>query len=89
MPLTRERKHALTKEFGKSDKDTGNPEVQIAMLTERISMLTEHAKRQKKDCAGRHGLMKLVGKRRSLLEFLQHNEIERYRTIIKKLGIRK
>jgi small subunit ribosomal protein S15 len=89
MPLTKDRKQELTKQYGKTEADTGNPEVQVAILTERINMLTEHLKKEKKDHHTRHGLMKMVGKRRSLLEFLRKNDIERYRTIIKKLAIRK
>ena len=89
MPLTKERKKELTVEFGVNEVDTGNTDVQIALLTERIKQLTEHLKVNKKDHHTRYGLLKLVGQRRSLLDYLIKNDIERYRTLIKKLNIRK
>jgi small subunit ribosomal protein S15 len=89
MPLTKERKKELTTEYGSNEMDTGNTDVQIALLTERINQLTEHVKVNKKDHHTRYGLLKLVGQRRSLLDFLMENDIERYRTLIKKLNIRK
>lgn len=89
MPLTKERKQELTVAFGANEKDTGNTDVQIALLTERITQLTEHVKVNKKDNHTRYGLLKLVGQRRSLLDYLMANDIERYRTLIKKLNIRK
>jgi len=89
MPLTKERKKELTIEYGTSDKDTGNTDVQIALLTDRINQLTEHVKIHKKDHHTRYGLLKLVGQRRSLLDYLIKTDIGRYRTLIKKLNIRK
>lgn len=87
--LTNERKNDLIKEFRVHESDTGSPEVQIAILTERINYLTEHLKVHKKDHHSRRGLLKMVGKRRGLLNYLRDNNIERYRTIIEKLGLRK
>lgn len=89
MALTKERKQELTKTYGKSDTDTGNTDVQIALLTDRISYLTEHVKGNPKDNHTRYGLLKLVGERRSLLDYLINTDIERYRSLIKKLNIRK
>lgn len=89
MALTKERKAALTKAFGKGDKDTGNTDVQVALLTDRINYLTEHVKGNPKDHHTRYGLLKLVGQRRSLLNYLSRTDIERYRALIKKLNIRK
>ena len=89
MPLTKERKLEITKEFGANEQDTGNVDVQIALLTTRIKELTEHTKEFKKDNHGRHGLLKLVGKRRRLLDYLIKKDIERYRKLIAKLSIRK
>jgi len=89
MPLTKERKKELTVAYGTNEADTGNTDVQIALLTERITQLTEHVKIHKKDHHTRYGLLKLVGERRSLLDYLIKNDIERYRSIIKKLNIRK
>lgn len=89
MALTKERKQEITKTFGKSDIDTGNTDVQIALLTERINQLTEHVKSNPKDNHTRYGLLKLVGERRSLLDYLINEDIERYRSLIKKLNIRK
>ncbi len=87
--LTTNSKKELIKQFGKNEKDTGSPEVQIALLTERVKYLTEHLKSHVKDFHSRRGLLMLVGKRRRLLDYLKNKEIERYRTIINDLGIRK
>jgi len=89
MSLTKERKTEIVKEFGVSDTDTGNTNVQIALLTERINQITEHLRENKKDHHTRYGLMKLVGQRRALLNYLKGKDIEGYRALIKKLGIRK
>lgn len=89
MAVTKERKAALIKEFGKSETDSGNSDVQVALLTERINHLTEHLKGNKKDHHTRYGLLKLVGQRRSLLDYIMKVDIARYRTLIKKLNIRK
>ncbi|MBN1575431.1 MAG: 30S ribosomal protein S15 [Chitinispirillaceae bacterium] len=89
MPLTRERKKEITVEHGADEKNTGKTDVQIALLTERINQLTEHLKTHAKDHHTRYGLLKLVGQRRSLLDYLIKTDIERYRTLIKKLNIRK
>ncbi len=89
MSITKEKKEELITSHKKHDKDTGSPEVQIALLTERITNLTEHFKVHKKDHHSRRGLLKLVGQRRRLLDYLKSKDIARYREIIKKLGIRK
>ena len=89
MSITKEKKEELIIAHKKHDKDTGSPEVQIALLSERISNLTEHFKIHKKDHHSRRGLLKLVGQRRRLLDYLKSKDVERYREIIKKLGIRK
>jgi small subunit ribosomal protein S15 len=89
MALTKERKQELTKTYGKSENDTGNTDVQVALLTDRINYLTEHVKANPKDHHTRFGLLKLVGQRRSLLNYLNRTDIERYRSLIKKLNIRK
>ncbi len=89
MAVAKERKAEIAKEFGKGETDTGSTEVQIALLTENINNLTEHFKAHKKDHAGRRGLLKMVGQRRNLLNYLQAIDIERYRTIIKALSLRK
>jgi len=89
MPVTKEKKQELVQKFGKNEKDSGNTEVQIALLTEHINALTEHAKVHKQDNHSRHGLLKMVGERRSLLEFLKRKDIAKYRTLIEKLKIRK
>ena len=89
MPTTKERKQEIVKEHGKKENDTGSPEVQIALLTERINELTGHFKIHKKDHAGRRGLLKMVGQRRNLLSYLRDVEVERYRAIVAKLGLRK
>ena len=84
-----QKKQELIGEFRVHDTDTGSPEVQIALLSERIKYLTEHFKVHKKDHHSRRGLLKLVSKRRRLLDYLKKNDVERYRTVIKRLGIRK
>ncbi len=89
MPLAVEKKGEIITSHRKHENDTGSPEVQIALLTERITYLTEHFKTHKKDHHSRRGLLKLVGRRRKLLDYLRRNDIERYRSIIEKLGIRK
>ena len=89
MPLTLEQKKSLIEQFRVHDGDTGSPEVQIALLTERINSLTEHFKRHAKDHHSRRGLLMLIGKRRGLLEYLKNNNVERYRALIAKLGIRR
>jgi small subunit ribosomal protein S15 len=89
MALTKDRKAELTKAFGKDEKDTGNTDVQVALLTDRINYLTEHVKGNPKDHHTRYGLLKLVGQRRSLLNYLNRTDIGRYRELIKKLNIRK
>lgn len=87
--MTEERKAQLIEEYRIHPTDTGSPEVQIAILTERINHLTGHLKEHSHDHHSRRGLLKMVGQRRSLLNYLTKKDIERYRTIIKKLGIRK
>jgi len=89
MPLTKERKSEIVGEFGSNAKDTGRTEVQIALLTERIKDLTEHFKIHKKDHNSRRGLLQLVGQRRRLLDYLARKDLETYRSLIQKLGIRK
>jgi small subunit ribosomal protein S15 len=89
MPLTKERKREITTEYGTNNKDTGNVKVQVALLTERIKELTEHLKTHKKDNHTRYGLLKLVGQRKALLDYLKSNTINEYRELIKKLNIRK
>jgi len=82
-------KQEIIKEYGKSDKDTGSTEVQVALMSERIDHLTVHLKDHKKDHHTRRGLLMLVGKRKRLLEYLQNQDINRYRDLIDKLGIRR
>lgn len=89
MPLTREQKVELVKKFGKAEADSGSTEVQVAILTTRINELTEHFKFHKKDNHSRLGLLKLVGQRRRLLDYLARKDITRYRTIVKDLGLRR
>src|SRR5262249_10588295 len=89
MALTKEAKQKATKSFGKHEKDTGSPEVQIAMLTERINGLTEHLRPHGKDDYSRRGLLKLVGRRRRFLNYLQKKDLEGYRALIKELGLRR
>lgn len=87
--MDKARKLEIIKEFGRGEGDTGSPEVQIALLTERITHLTEHFKVHKKDHHSRRGLFMMVGQRRGLLNYLKEQDIERYRAIAKKLGLRK
>ena len=87
--MDKARKSEIIKEFGRSEGDTGSPEVQIALLTERINQLTAHLKVHKKDHHSRRGLLMMVGQRRGLSNYLQAQDIERYRAIIKKLGLRR
>jgi small subunit ribosomal protein S15 len=82
-------KEALIKEYATAEGDTGSPEVQVALLTARINHLTEHLKTHKKDHHSRRGLLQLVGRRRRLLNYLQRNDIERYRSLIQRLGLRR
>ena len=89
MVMTADRKTSLIKEHATHEGDTGSPEVQIALLTERITYLTEHFKTHKKDHHSRRGLLKLVGQRRRLLDYLKDKDVNRYRKIIEGLGIRK
>lgn len=89
MSITAERKTALIEEFKTIDGDTGSPEVQVALLTERISNLTEHLKMHKGDNHSRRGLIAMVGKRRSLLDYLKRKDVTRYQVLIKRLGIRR
>ncbi len=86
---TKEKKAEIVAEFGKNPQDTGSPAVQIALLSERISELTEHLKVHPKDHHSRRGLFMLVGQRRGMLDYLKANDIEQYRALIEKLGIRK
>ncbi len=89
MSITQERKDALVKEHGRANGDTGSPEVQVAILTERINNLTEHFKSHAKDNHSRRGLLMLVNKRRSLLDYLKKKDEGRYAELIAKLGLRK
>jgi small subunit ribosomal protein S15 len=89
MSITQERKAELIKEFGRSDGDTGSPEVQVSILTERIRNLTEHLKEHKKDFHSRRGLLIMVGQRRGLLDYLRRKNQARYEDLIKTLGLRR
>ncbi len=89
MSITQERKTELIKEFQQSDGDTGSPEVQVSILTERINNLTEHLKEHKKDHHSRRGLLIMVGQRRSLLDYLNRKNTARYQDLIKRLGLRR
>ena len=89
MALTAEEKQEIIKTYATHEGDTGSPEVQVALLTARINHLTEHLKTNKHDNHSRRGLLKMVGKRRKMLDYLMAKDIERYRAIIAKLGIRK
>lgn len=89
MALTSEKKRALIAEHRLHETDTGSPEVQIAILTERINSLTEHLRVHKKDHHSRRGLLKMVGQRRALLNYLKDRNFDRYRALIEKLGLRK
>lgn len=87
--IAKEKKQAIIAEYGRTPNDTGSPEVQIAILTARIQELTEHLKSNPKDHHSRRGLLKMVGQRRGLLDYLKKIDIERYRSLIERLGIRK
>jgi len=87
--MTKEKKQELIQTYKREENDTGSPEVQIALLTERITELTEHLKVHKKDNHSRRGLLKMVGKRRNLLNYLAKKDVARYRDIVEKLGLRK
>ena len=89
MSITKEAKTALIKEYKAHEKDTGSPEVQVAILTERINALTEHFKLHKKDHNSRRGLLKLVSKRRRLLDYLKKHDSEKYQGLLEKLKLRK
>lgn len=87
--ITAEKKTELIKKYARSEQDTGSPEVQVAVLTERIQELTEHMQKNPKDFHSNRGLLKMVGKRRGLLDYLKKKDIERYRALIAELGLRK
>ncbi len=87
--MTKDEKQAIISQYATHEGDTGSPEVQIAVLTSRINTLTEHLKQNKKDFHSRRGLQKMIGHRRNLLNYLQNNDIERYRAIVSKLGLRR
>lgn len=89
MSITQGRKTALIEQYGRKEGDTGSPEVQISILTERIVNLTEHLKAHKKDFHSRRGLLIMVGQRRRLLDYLKSKNVERYQVIIKELGLRR
>jgi small subunit ribosomal protein S15 len=89
MTLTKERKHELVEKFGDSPADTGKAEVQIALMTARINELTEHLRAHRKDHHSRRGLLMLVGRRRRFLNYLQRTDLERYRSLVRELGLRK
>ncbi|MBI5368674.1 MAG: 30S ribosomal protein S15 [Planctomycetes bacterium] len=89
MPMAPEKKLTIISDYKVHEKDTGSPEVQVALLTERINHLTEHLKSHKKDFTSRRGLLVMVGRRSSLLKYLQTTDRSRYQTVIKRLGIRK
>ncbi len=89
MTTTKQQKTDLISQYRTHDEDTGSPEVQIALLSNRITYLTEHFKTHAKDHHSRRGLLKMVGRRRRLLDYLKKTDLERYRTVIDKLGIRK
>ncbi len=89
MAITQERKNELINEYKVHDTDTGSPEIQIAILTEDINNLNEHLRTHKKDHHSRRGLFKMVGRRRNLLKYLRENDVQRYRELIAKLGLRR
>ena len=89
MTLTKEDKQGIVGQHGKHEADTGSPQVQIALLTRRINELTEHLRTHRKDHYSRRGLLKLVGRRRRFLNYLQRNDLEGYRALIKELGLRR
>ncbi|MBR1572717.1 MAG: 30S ribosomal protein S15 [Lachnospiraceae bacterium] len=87
--ITKEKKQAIINEYARTAGDTGSPEVQVAVLTARIQELTEHLKENPKDHHSRRGMLKMIGKRRNLLAYLKDTDIERYRSLIERLGLRK
>lgn len=87
--ISKEKKQAIIKEYARTEGDTGSPEVQIAVLTARIKELTDHLKDHPKDHHSRRGMLKMVGQRRGLLDYLKKTDIERYRSLIERLGLRK
>ena len=89
MPLTQERTQELVAQFGDGPADTGKTEVQVALLTERINELTDHLRTHRKDHSSRRGLLMLVGRRRRFLDYLIREDLERYRTVIRELGLRR
>lgn len=89
MPLTTEKKQEIIGKFATNSKDTGSPEVQIALLTERINNLIAHLQKYKKDHNSRRGLLKLVGQRRRLLDYLKEEDVDRYKKVLKKLNLRR
>jgi small subunit ribosomal protein S15 len=89
MPLLKDQKTALISDFRRAETDTGSPEVQVAILTRRIDELTEHLKTHQRDHHSRRGLLQMVGRRRRLLEYLRREDVERYRTLIQRLGLRR
>ena len=89
MSITAERKQEVIKEYATHEGDTGSPEVQVAVITERLNNLTDHFKMHQKDHHGRRGLLMLVGHRKRLLDYLREKDVNRYRTLIAKLGLRK
>lgn len=89
MSLTQQKKAELTEKFGSTPQDTGRTEVQVAMLTERINQLTDHLRTHRKDHHSRRGLLMLVGRRRRFLRYLERSDLERYRALVKELGLRR
>lgn len=89
MPLTKDGKQQLIADFRRSEEDTGSPEVQVAVLSRRIDELTEHLKAHRKDHHSRRGLLRMVGRRRRLLDYLRGEDVERYRALIERLGLRR
>lgn len=89
MPLDRDQKQEIIEQFKLNDADTGSPEVQVALITRRVNDLTEHLKTHKHDFASRRGLLKLVGQRTRLLKYVKRQDVERYRSLIKALGLRR
>ena len=89
MGLTAERKHEIISQFGENEQDTGNTRVQVALLTQRINDLTVHLREHRKDHHSRRGLLMLVGQRRRLLNYMQRNDLEGYRSLIRELGLRR
>ena len=87
--ISKEKKAEIVAAYGRTPADTGSPEVQVALLTERINTLTEHLKENKKDHHSRRGMYKMIGKRRGLLDYLKRNDLEGYRALIEKLGLRR